>query len=275
MTAADLTTAKHARFKALHEAPGAFVVPNPWNAGTAIMLETLGFEALATTSAGVAFSAGRPDGTRAVSREEMLANAAEIVEATALPVTADLENGFGDDPSVCVETIRMASAVGLVGGSIEDATGRAQDPIYPFEAAVERVAAAAEAARDLPFLLTARCENFLHGRPDLEDTIRRLRAFAEAGAGVVYAPGLRDLASIRTVCEAVDRPVNVVMGLTGPTITVSELADAGVKRVSVGGSMARAAYGAFLRAAREIRERGSFEYAKEAVPGDEIEAFFR
>ena len=258
-------------FKALHESDGAFVIPNPWNAGSAIILETLGFEALATTSAGLAFAMGRCDGTAAISRETALENAREIVAATKLPVSADLEGGFGDRAEDCAETIRLASEAGLVGGSIEDATGDSGHPIYAFSHAVERIAAAAEAARDLPFLLTARSENFLYGRPDLEDTIRRLQAFEKAGADVLYAPGLPDLEAIRLVCASVSKPVNVVMGLSGPTWSVAQLSRAGVKRISVGGSFARAALGGFIRAANEVRERGTFTYAVEALPDAEAQ----
>jgi 2-methylisocitrate lyase-like PEP mutase family enzyme len=233
--------AKFGRFRELHRRPGAFVIPNPWDAGSARILTALGFAALATTSAGFAFSIGRRDSTGALTREMVLENARAIVDATHLPVSADLEKGFGDDPGACAATIRAASATGLVGGSIEDMTGNPDDPIFPMTLAIERVAAASEAARDLPFLLTARAENFLYGRPDLDDIIRRLQAFSEAGADVLYAPGLPSLDAIRTVCEAVDKPVNVVMGLKGVPLTVAALEEAGVKRISVGGSFARAA----------------------------------
>jgi 2-methylisocitrate lyase-like PEP mutase family enzyme len=252
-------------FRMLHERPGVFVMPNPWDAGTARILTALGFEALATTSAGLAFSMGRRDGEGAVSRDEALANAMAIVEATHLPVSADLENGFGHEPEACALTIRQAAATGLAGGSIEDATGDAGRPIYDFQQAVERVAAAAEAARPLPFVLTARAENFLHGRPDLDDTIRRLQAYAKAGAEVLYAPGLKNLETIRTLCAAVGKPVNVLAGLSGSPLTVDKLAAAGVKRISVGGALARAALGGFLRGAHEIKERGTFTFSAEAM----------
>ncbi|MFO0997168.1 MAG: isocitrate lyase/phosphoenolpyruvate mutase family protein [Alphaproteobacteria bacterium] len=264
---------KHRQFKALHERPGIFVIPNPWNAGTARMLTALGFEALATTSAGFAFSIGQSDGAGAVSREAILANARDIVEATPLPVSADLEGGFGDAPEACAETIRRAAAVGLVGGSIEDSRADPRRPIYDFGEAVERIAAAVEAARPLPFVLTARAENFLHGRPDLDDTIRRLQAFEAAGAEVLYAPGLPSLEAIRAVCAAVKKPVNVVMGLKGATYTVEQLREAGVKRISVGGAFARAALGAFLRAAREVKETGSFTFAADAISHADADAF--
>jgi 2-methylisocitrate lyase-like PEP mutase family enzyme len=260
-------------FRALHARPGAFVIPNPWNAGTAKILTALGFEALATTSAGYAFAAGRLDSSAVLTREGILANAKEIVDATELPVSADLENGFGTAPAACAETMQMAAAVGLVGGSIEDASGVSNDPIYEYQLAVDRVAAAAEAARDCGIVLTARAENFLHGRPYLADTIRRLRAFADAGADVLYAPGLPGLDAIREVCSSVGKPVNVVMGLQGATFSAEDLAAAGVKRISVGGSLARAALGAFVRAAREIREKGTFCYSENALAHSEARRF--
>ncbi len=263
-------------FRALHERPGCFVIPNPWDAGTARLLTSLGFEALATTSAGLAIALGRRDGSAAVSREEALANARDIVAATPLPVSADLEGGYADDPEGVAETIRRAAETGLVGGSIEDARSTGGAPIYDFGLAVERVAAAVEAARALPFpfVLTARAENFLHGRPDLEDTLRRLQAFQEAGADVLYAPGLQSRAEIAAVVAALERPVNVVMGLKGATLTLQELAEIGVKRVSLGSSLSRAAIGAFLRAAREVKEQGSFTFADEAVSFGEVNAVF-
>ena len=255
-------------FAALHARPGAFVIPNPWDAGSAKLLASLGFEALATTSAGLAFALGRRDGEAAIGRAETLANAKAIVEATNLPVSADLEDGFGPHPKDTAETIRAAGAVGLVGGSIEDTTADPARPIHDFNLAVERVAAAVEAARALPFrfMLTARAENFLHGRPDLDDTIRRLQAFEAAGADVLYAPGLPSLDAIRTVCAAVNRPVNVVVGLGTQRFTVAELADAGVRRISVGSAFARAALGGLMRAAREVAEHGTFTFAAEALP---------
>ena len=252
-------------FKALHERTGSFVIPNPWNAGTAKILTALGFEALATTSAGYAFSIGQEDSAENLTRDGILQNAKEIVEATHLPVSADLQNGFGPSPETCSETIQLASAVGLAGGSIEDATGHPSVPIYDFQLAVERVEAAAETAQTHQFLLTARAENFLHGRPNLEDTIRRLQSFADAGADVLYAPGLPSLEAIREVCASVSKPVNVLMGLKGATYSVEELTAAGVKRISVGGSFARAALGGFIRAAREVKEKGTFTYATEAI----------
>jgi 2-methylisocitrate lyase-like PEP mutase family enzyme len=265
-------------FRSLHDRPGLFAIPNPWDAGSAKMLAALGFEALATTSAGYAFSLGKPDGEGAVDRDETLANLRAIVGATSLPVAADLENGFGDDPVTCAETILLAAAAGLVGGSIEDASGRADAPIYPFDLSVARVTAAVEAARSLPFpfVLTARAENFLHGRADLNDTIRRLEAFAEAGADVLYAPALKTREEIEAVVRAVaPKPVNVVAGIAGQALSLAELATLGVKRVSLGSSFARAAYGAFLRAAREVRQDGTFNFTREAVPFAEINAMFK
>ena len=264
---------KYQVFKALHERAGAFVIPNPWDAGSAKILTALGFEALATTSAGFAFSIGHRDSAAEVSRDSILENAKSIVEATDLPVSADLANGYGDSPEVCAATIRLAAEVGLAGGSIEDANGNEKNPIYEFELAVERVAAAAEIAQDCQFLLTARAENFLHGRADLDDTIKRLQAFAEAGADVVYAPALPDIEAIRRVCAAVSKPVNVLMGLKGNTYSVKELAAAGAKRISVGGSFARAALGGFVRAAREVKDKGTFTYATEAMPHAEASGY--
>jgi len=264
---------KFRAFKALHERPGVFVMPNPWDAGTARILTALGFEALATTSAGFAFSIGRRDSIAGLTRDEILGNARSIVEATHLPVSADLEDGFGAAPETCAETIRLAATAGLVGGSIEDATGDPENPIFEFGNSVERVAAASEAARAVPFLVTARAENFLHGRPDLDDTVRRLQAFEKAGADVVYAPGLPNLDAIRTVCSAVEKSVNVVMGLQGATYTVDELQDAGVKRISVGGAFARAALGAFVRAAVEVKDNGTFTFSADAIPDAEASGY--
>ncbi|HZE85086.1 MAG TPA: isocitrate lyase/phosphoenolpyruvate mutase family protein [Puia sp.] len=229
----------------------------------------MGFKALATTSAGHAFSLGKPDGEGAVSREETLANARAIISATDLPVAADLENGYGDDPGDCAATILLAAGAGLAGGSIEDATGRPEDPIYPFEFAVERVRAAVKAARSLsvPFTLTARAENLIYGRPDLKDTIRRLEAYADAGADVLFAPGLKTRDEIDAVVRAVaPRPVNVVLGLSQGNFSVIELSGLGVKRISLGSSLARAAFGSLLRAAEEISAKGSFDFAEGTVP---------
>lgn len=250
-----------ARFRALHAK--AFVIPNPWDVGSARILAGMGFPALATTSAGAAYAIGKPDG--ALGRDRTLALARPIVEATDLPVAADLENGFGDDPEAAARTIREAEAAGLVGGSIEDASGDPARPIYDFNHAVERVAAAVEAARacPTPFVLTARAENFLHGRPDLDDTLRRLQAFEAAGAEVLYAPGLPDLAAIARVCGAVSRPVNV---LATAGFSVDQLAAAGARRISLGSALSRAALGALTRAGREILDRGTFTFAAEAMP---------
>jgi 2-methylisocitrate lyase-like PEP mutase family enzyme len=264
---------KYKAFRSLHERPGAFVIPNPWNAGTARILTALGFEALATTSAGYAFAVGRRDSAAALTRDETLENAKTIVDATHLPVSADLVDGFGRSPEICAATIRLAAAIGLAGGSIEDATGEPESPIYDFQLAVDRIAAAAQAAHDCQFMLTARAENFLHGRPDLDDTIRRLQAFGEAGANVLYAPGLPSLEAIRDVCASVSKPVNVLMGLKGATFSVEELSAVGVKRISVGGAFARAALGAFVRAAREVKENGTFTFAAEALPHAEATAY--
>jgi len=265
---------KGSAFRALHQADSAFIIPNPWDIGTARLLSQLGFQALATTSAGYAFSLGQRDGT--VGRDKMIAHIADIVSATGLPVSADLENGFGDSPEMVAETIRLAAATGLVGGSIEDATGRHDDPIYAHELAVERIRAAAEVVRALPFpfMLTARAENFLNGRQDLSDTIRRLQAYQEAGADVLYAPGLLSKEDIAAVVSSVDRPVNILMGLQGVQLSLAELSEIGVKRVSVGGSLARTALGAFLRAAQEMREHGTFTYVSGAVSTRDISAMF-
>ncbi|HZR28898.1 MAG TPA: isocitrate lyase/phosphoenolpyruvate mutase family protein [Terriglobales bacterium] len=262
-------------FRALHQREGAFIIPNPWDAGTARLLAHLGFEALATTSMGYAFSLGRCDNT--LDREETLANASAIASATNLPVSADLENGFGDAPEIAAETIRLAAAAGVVGGSIEDATGRPDDPIYEIEHATERIRAAVAAARALPFpfTLTSRAENYLHGRPDLKNTIKRLQAYQEAGADVLYAPGLATKDDIAAVIKSVDRPVNVVMGLRGAQLSLADLAAIGVKRVSVGSALCRTALGAFLRAAREMREHGTFAFAGEAVNPKEMAAIFK
>jgi 2-methylisocitrate lyase-like PEP mutase family enzyme len=268
---------KAAAFQALHQRPGIFVVANPWDAGTARILTGLGFTALSTTSAGLAFTLGRRDGTASVTRDEALANAKVIVDATHLPVAADLENGYGHAPEAAAETIRLAAAVGLVGGSIEDASGDPAKPIYDFNHAVERVAAAAAAARALqfPFMFVARAENYLHGRPDLDDTIRRLQAYESAGAEVLYAPGITSPDEIRTVCQSVRKPVNVLMGMKGaPPLTVEELGALGVRRVSVGSGFSRAAMTAFLHAAREIRDQGTFRFADEALYMSELAKLF-
>ena len=264
-------------FQALHERKRPFVIGNPWDAGSARILTSLKYEALSTTSAGLAFSLGRKDGTAAVSRADALANAKSIVEATHLPVAADLENGYGHAPGDAAETIRLAAETGLVGGSIEDATGDEARPIYEFGHAVERIAAAVEAARALtfPFMLVARAENYLHGRPDLDDTIKRLQAFEKAGAEVLYAPGLTRAEDIRLVCASVTKPVNVLMGMKGvPRLTVQQLGELGVRRISIGSGFSRAALTAFLHAAREVIDDGTFGFAEEALYISELTAMF-
>lgn len=264
-------------FQALHQRKQVFVIGNPWDAGSARILTSLKYEALSTTSAGLAFSLGCKDGTAAVSREEALANAKSIVEATNLPVAADLENGYGHAPEDTAHTIRLAAEAGLVGGSIEDATGDASKPIYEFNHAVERIAAAAEAAKALqfPFMLVARAENYLHDRPDLDDTIKRLRAFEKVGAEVLYAPGLTQPEDIRTVCASVTKPVNVLMGLKGaPRLTVQQLGELGVRRISVGSGFSRAALTAFLHAAREVIDDGTFGFADETLYISDLTAMF-
>ena len=264
---------KGERLAALHERPDTFIIPNPWDAGTARLLTAVGrFEALATTSGGLAFALGKPDNRGAVSRDEVIANARAIVDATHLPVSADLENGYADDPEGVAETIRLAAEQGgVVGGSIEDSTGDDAAPIYDFAHAVERVAAAAEAAAALPFrfALVGRCENILHGRPDLDDTIRRLQAYEAAGATVLFAPGLATADDIRTVCQSVSRPLNVLGGIApagGVALSVAELAALGVRRISIGSAMSRAALGAFLGAAEELLDTGTFGFTRAAIP---------
>jgi 2-methylisocitrate lyase-like PEP mutase family enzyme len=267
---------KAAAFRALHERDGAFIIPNPWDAGTAKLLAALGFEALATTSLGLANALGRVDGAGAVSRAEVLENCARIAAATDLPVSADLENCYVHEPRAAAEMIRLAAEAGVVGGSIEDATGDARNPIYDFQLAVERVHAAVEVARSLafPFVLTARAENFLHGRRDLDDTIRRLQAFEKAGADVLYAPGLRDLATIRTVVSSVGKPLNVVMSAADPNLTAAQLSEVGVKRISVGGALSRLALASFLKAARQMKEEGGFTWMAETISAKELAKLF-
>lgn len=266
---------KAVAFRKLHERNGAFVIPNPWDKGTAKVLEHLGFEALATTSAGYAFSAGKPD--HEIERGEMLQHVAAIVSATDLPVSADLGNGFGDAPEVIAETIRMAASAGLVGASIEDGSTDESAPIYSKAHAVDRIRAAVEAAHSLPFpfTLTARAENYLCGRPDLADTIDRLRAYQEAGADVLYAPGLTSKADIAAVVFALNRPVNVLAGVTGLELDVQQLAEIGVKRISVGSLLSRVGIGAVLNAGKEMREQGTFSFAAGAANFREINALFK
>ena len=259
-------------FRALHEQDRAFVIPNPWDIGTARILAGLGFEALATTSAGCAFSLGQRDQT--VGRERMMEHVAEIVLATDLPVSADLENGFGDDPATVGETIRLAGHAGLVGASIEDSTRSRDERVYELEPAVERVRAAAEVARSLPFsfMLTARAENYIVGRPDLKDTIKRLQAYQEAGADVLYAPGLSSKDDIAAVVSSLDRPVNVLLGFPGVGLSQAELSNIGVRRISVGSALSRVAFDAFVRAAREMREHGTFTFGDNAISSRDIVA---
>jgi len=266
---------KASRFKELHQGPGAFVIANAWDAGTARILAGLGFEALATSSGAAAGVLGRRDGT--MTREETLEHARSLVEATDLPVSADLENGFGDAPATVAETIRLAAEAGLVGGSIEDATGNKEKPLYDLGLATERVAAAAEAARALPFAfaLTARAENFLRGNPDLDDTIQRLQAFEKAGADVLFAPGLPDLASVRAVCAAVSKPVSFMVAIRGKSFSVAELEEAGVRRVSLAQALYRAAMGGLLEAAREVKEKGTFGFLDRAMSTPELNGFMR
>jgi 2-methylisocitrate lyase-like PEP mutase family enzyme len=261
-------------FRALHQRKGAFIIPNPWDIGSARMLAHLGFEALATTSGGYAFSRGQRDYT--VGRDAVLAHISALAPATELPLSADLENGFGDAPEAAAETIRLAAAAGAVGGSIEDATGRADDPIYEAAPAAERVRAAAEMARSLgvPFTLTARAENYLHGRRDLKDTIARLQAYQEAGADVLYAPGLTSKDQIATLVRSVDRPVNVIVGIPGAPMTMAELSSIGVRRVSLGSGLARAAFGSLLSAAQEMHEQGTFAFAEKAPSSRDFGAMF-
>jgi 2-methylisocitrate lyase-like PEP mutase family enzyme len=266
---------KAARFRALHEAPKAFVIPNPWDAGSARILAGLGFQALATSSGASAGILGRRDGK--VSRDEALAHARAIVEATDLPVSADLEKGFGDAPSAAAETIRLAAAVGLVGGSIEDATGHKDRPLFDIGPATERVAAAVQAARALSFrfTLTARSESFLRSNPDLDDVIKRLQAFEKAGADVLMAPGLPDLAAVRAVCAALSKPVNFMVGIKGRSFTVAELEAAGVKRISLATSLYRAAMTGLVDAAREVKDMGTFGYLDRSLATPDLNAFMQ
>lgn len=258
-------TDKAAAFRALHERQGAFIIPNPWDAGTARLLAAQGFEALASTSLGLANMLGRPDSK--VSRAEVIGNCRAIVEATDLPVNVDLENGFAHPPEEAAESVRLAAEAGAAGGSIEDATGDPKNPIYDFDLAVARVRAAVAVAhaQPVPFLLTARAENLIHGRKDMADTIRRLQAYADAGADVLYAPGLRNLAEVRQVVSAVRRPVNVVTGWLDPDITAAQLAEAGAKRISVGGALSRLALATFVAAGRAMKEQGSFAWMRDML----------
>jgi len=266
---------KATAFRALHEQPGAFIIPNPWDAGTAKLLAALGFEALATTSLGLANALGRADS--AVSRAEVIANCREITEATDLPVNVDLENCFAHEPAAAAEAIGLAAQAGAVGGSIEDSTGDPKNPIYDFDLAVARVHAAADRAHSLPvpFLLTARAENLLHGRNDMADTIRRLQAYEAAGADVLYAPGLRNLDEVRLVTSAVKRPFNVVTGWLDPGITAAQLAAAGAKRISVGGALSRLAIAAFVKAGQAMKADGSFAWMGDMMAFTDVRQMLR
>jgi 2-methylisocitrate lyase-like PEP mutase family enzyme len=258
------------RFQSLHQAPGAFVIPNPWDVGSARVLAGLGFQALATSSAAAANVVGRKD--HALTREEALSHGKGIVDATDVPVSADLGNGFGDRSEVVAETVRLAAEAGLVGCTIEDATGNPSQPLYEFELAIERIAAGAEAARALPvpFMLTARAHNLLFADPSLDETIRRLQAFEKAGADVLFAPGLPDLESIRTVCASMSKPFNFMAGIKGKSFSVAELAAAGVKRISLATSLYRAAMTGFLTAIREVQATGTFNFLDDCVSSPEL-----
>jgi 2-methylisocitrate lyase-like PEP mutase family enzyme len=267
-------TEKALRFQQLHQRPGTFLIPNPWDIGSARVLATLGFEAFATSSSASAGVLGRRDSR--VTRDEALEHAGAIAGATDVPVSADLENGFGDSPEAVAETIRLAAATGIAGGSIEDAT-RDKDPvIYPIQQAIERIDAAVRAAKSLPFrfTLTARAENFVRGKPDLEDTIKRLRAYEKAGADVLFAPALPDLAAVRAVCAAVSKPVNFMVGIRGKSFSVAELAEAGVKRISFASSLYRAAMTRLVEAASEVKQTGAFGYLDRTMPTAELNRFF-
>ncbi len=265
---------KALRFQELHRRPGAFLIPNPWDIGSARILAGLGFEALATSSAAAAGVLGRRDGK--LTREEAISHARGIVNATDLPVAADLEHGFGDSPAAAAETILLAAGAGLVGGSIEDARADRDPPIYDLELATDRIAAAVEAARSLPFpfTLAARAENFVRGNPNLDDTIKRLLSYERAGADVLFAPGLPDLAAVSAVCAAVSKPVNFAVGGKGRSFTVSELVAAGVRRISFAASFYRAAMTGLIDAAREARESGSFTFLDRALTTPELNRFF-
>jgi len=265
---------KAADFAALHAAPGAFVAPNPWDAGSARILAGLGFQALTTTSSGYARSIGVTD--HRAGRENVLAHIRAMAAAVDLPISGDLENGFGHDPETVAETIRLGAAAGLVGGSIEDATGDADDPIFDVGRAADRIRAASEAARGLPFrfMLTGRTDNYLHGRSDLGDVIRRLQAYQEAGADVLLATGVPTAEAIRSIVASTDRPVHVLIGPRDRLLTVAGLAEIGVKRISIGGALASAAHSALIRAGRELAG-GSLEWTRSVIPGGEIDALLR
>jgi len=261
-------------FRSLHEENGAFVIPNPWDIGSARILAGMGFKALATTSGGMAYALGKPDG--GVSREQTLNHCKDIVSATPLPVSADLEKGFGDTPESVFQTITAAAEIGLAGCSIEDYTGSPEAPIFEMSLAVERIEAASEACRGLPqdFVLTARCEKLVWGETSLDDVIERLLAFEAAGADVLFAPGLDKLSAVEKVCSAISKPVNIIMSTPGLAYGVEDLIRAGAKRISVGSSLAQLAYGSLVTAAREMGENGSFNFTKKAIDYTELEAFF-
>src|SRR5436305_8185859 len=261
-------------FQELHKRREILILPNPWDAGTAKLLASLGFEALATTSLGMSNALGRIDGEGFVSRAELLENCRAIAQATDLPVNADLENGYADDPKEAATILRDAAEVGIVGGSIEDWSG---ERIFDFNHAVERVVAGVEMARSLPvpFTFVARAENLIRGRPDLDDTIKRLQAYEKAGADVLYAPGLRDLKTMRTVVQAIGKPLNVVMSAADPGLTAAEMEAVGVKRLSVGGALSRLALAAFMKGAREMKEQGGFTWVRDALPTAELKSIFR
>ena len=265
-----VTEEKADRFRALHSGPGAFVIPNPWDVGSARVLAGLGFQALATSSAAAAMALGRKD--HDLTRDETLGHAQLIVDATDLPVSADLGKGFGDSPETAAETVRLAASVGLVGCTIEDATGDENHPLYKFELAVERIASAAEAARALPFpfMLTARAHNFRYAQPNLAETISRLQAFENAGADVLFAPGLPDLATVRAVCAALSKPFNFMAGIKGKSFSVAELAEVGVKRISLATSLYRAAMTGLLDAVHEVNVKGQFTFVERCVTTPEL-----
>jgi 2-methylisocitrate lyase-like PEP mutase family enzyme len=265
---------KSAAFVALHQNSGCFLIPNPWDKGSAILLESMGFKALASTGAGYAFTLGKAD--LAVGAKDMLGYFKDLCDVTDVPVSADMQNGFGDSPESAAQTIIEAARVGLVGGSIEDAGGNSLNAIYDIDFATERIAAAVQASKSLnfKFMLTARCENYLYGNPSIGDTIKRLQAYQEAGADVLYAPGIQSVEDIKAVLSSIDRPMNLLMGFASSPLTVAEVAALGVKRISIGGSMARAAMGALKRAGAEMLEHGTFSYAKEALAGKDLNALF-
>ncbi len=264
---------KAERFRALHQGPRAFLIANAWDAGSARLLAALGYPALATSSGASAGTLGRRDGR--VTREECLAQARAICLAVDLPVSADLEKGFGDAPKACAETIRLAAAAGLVGGSIEDATGDKDKPLFDFEHAVERIVSASAVSKKFGFVLTARSKNFLRGKPDLDDTIRRLQAYEKAGADVLMAPGLPDLVSIKKVCSSLSRPFNFMAGIKGKSFTVAELEAAGVRRISLATSLYRAAMSGLLEAATEVKEKGTFGYLERTIATPDFNKFMQ